>query len=98
MRPVLPVLGAFELCRAKWLIILFAGCHQWVRFGGTPDVYEQLLLDILHLFADTFETVFGVDDGAGDCDLIGLTADGVEFAVDLLAEEVQLAADGFRAG
>jgi len=52
------------------------------------------LFDILDLFADFFEFGFGIDDGLGDGGVVGFGADGVEFAEQFLAEEVERAARG----
>ena len=53
------------------------------------------LFDVLDLFADFFQFAFGLDDSLGDAGVVGLRADGVEFAVDFLAEEVERTAGRF---
>ena len=54
------------------------------------------LLDILNLFADFFEFCFCADDMVGDLGVVCLGTDGVELAIELLAEEVERAS--YRGG
>ena len=57
-----------------------------------------MLLDVLDLFADFFELGFCGYDVVGDFGVVGFGADGVELAVELLAEKVEGAADGVGGG
>ncbi len=53
---------------------------------------ENGLFDVLGLFAEAFEFGLEGDDGVGDFGVVGLGADGVDFAAELLGEEVEGAA------
>src|SRR5687768_3074659 len=55
---------------------------------------EAGLLDILDLLAHLFEFGLGVDDQLRDAQAVGLRTDGVDFAVHLLQEEIELAPAG----
>ena len=57
-------------------------------FNENQFIFRELL-HVLDLLADFFEFRFSCDDVLSECGIIGLGADGVEFAVDFLAEEVQ---------
>src|SRR5687768_3263468 len=48
-------------------------------------------LDILHLLAHAFELGFGFDDQLGDVQAIGFGANGVDLAVHLLEQKIELA-------
>src|SRR5512134_63542 len=50
------------------------------------------LFDILDLLAHSLELRLGVDDEFRDAEAIGLGADGVDLAVHLLQQKIQLAA------
>ena len=60
-----------------------------------PSFSWPPLLDVLHLLADFLEFGFGFDDGLGDGGVVGLGADGIEFAENFLTEEIQGAAGRF---
>ena len=69
-------------------VVLRTGSYLLCFFDFSPS----LSLDVLHLLADFFEFGFGFDDGLGDAGIVGLGADGVEFAEQFLAEEVERSA------
>ena len=52
--------------------------------------------DVLDLLPKFFHCSFSCDYEMGEAGVIGLAADGVEFAVEFLTEEIQWAARGFR--
>src|SRR5262245_9598524 len=55
------------------------------------------LFDILHLLAHALELRLGIDDELRDAHTVGLGADGVDLAVHLLQQEIQLATTGLIA-
>lgn len=50
-----------------------------------PDLFQ-----ILYQFAHTLETVFGLDNRAGDFNLGRFTTTSIQFAMNLLTEKIQL--------
>ncbi len=59
-----------------------------VRAIGGKRRLMVLLFDVLHLLADSLEFRFGIHDRLREGGVVGLGADGIELAVDLLAEEI----------
>ena len=59
-----------------------------VRAIGAKRRLMVLLFDVLHLLADSLEFRFGIHDRLREGGVVGLGADGIELAVDLLAEEI----------
>ena len=58
---------------------------------------QALSEEVLHLLADALELGLHVDHAVGDPGIVGLGADGVHLAPELLHQEVELAADALAA-
>src|SRR5688572_27092515 len=66
--------------------------------GPMAERTRRTLFDVLRLLADTLELILAFDDEPRCLDIVGLAADGVNLATDLLQQKLEFTANRVGAG